>query len=162
MSEIVIVWVSFLKILYLAIISLVYALAGRGVKIWGVKIRRRWVIPILLITGAIGASLLEGTYSNYYLIAYLTFMAVMHLGYGANSWLRKMFGRIGQRAIIGFFWALAGLPLVWVNGAWILFGYQIILAISAHIMLGAFNPVTASEEEPLISLLCFLCVLFYI
>ena len=140
-------WFATLKSFLLVFISLIYWLAGRGTKILGMKLRRRWLIPILIVGGVIIFSLFQGSFSWYYLISIPLYIGAYHVGYGTDSWLRKIFGKVGQRVIVGVLRGLSCLPIAWVNNAWLLFGSQMILAPASQVVLGAFNPISAPEEE---------------
>jgi len=139
--------IATLKVLFITFIALIYWLAGRGVKIFGVKLYRRWLIPIVLVCGTIGFSIYQGSFSWYYLLSMPAYMLVYHIGYGASSILRRLFGKIGQRAIIGFLRGACSLAFAWINEAWWLYGFQIALSISGQVILGAINPIEAVEEE---------------
>lgn len=148
------------KILYILGIVLIYWLAGRG-PVYGIKIYRRWLIPILLYIGVEFFSKIQKQPFKWgYLWLILTYTGVLHIGYGAGSILRKVFGKVGQRAIVGGLRGIAPLPVAWVNKMWLLLGLQVALSIIMHIGLGAFNPIEAVEEEALLCLFDFIFILF--
>lgn len=151
-----------LKTLWIGFIALFYWLAGRGTKILGMRLRRRWMIPLLIVGGVIAFSLFQGSFSWYYLISIPLYMGAYHVGYGAGSPLRTIFGKVGQRLIVGFLRALACLPIAWINGAWVLFGFQMILAMTSQAVLGTVNPIEAVEEENNICIFDLILVPFMI
>ena len=140
-------WSSTLKNLFIVFIAMVYWLAGRGTRVFGVKLYRRWLIPILLVTGTMGFSLVQGSFSFYYLLALPLYMGVYHIGYGSTSILRRLLGVHGQRALIGFLRGICSLPFAYINGMWLVFGFQVVLAMAGQVILGSFNPIEAAEEE---------------
>lgn len=142
MNEISLVWISFIKLIIIAIFALLYSLGGVDGK-W----KRRFLAPAIYFIGLIGFSLIQKSFSFFYLISIPVMIGALSLGYGSDSTAVKVF----KRLLCGVVASLAALPIAIINHAWILLGIHICISIAFSVILGVFNPVQAREEENLIA-----------
>lgn len=138
MNETTLEWVSFSKIVFLAIFSLLYSYGGITKK-W----LRRYIGSGVLTLGYIGYSLVQGTLSLWYLLCFPLLVGATSLGYGAE----KTYQKIIKRTYCGLAYALASLPIAIVRQTWLLFGVHVGLCVAISNILGVLNPIEAREEE---------------
>lgn len=129
-----------------------YAVGGRDTaplvrpRIW-----RRFIAPLALTIPLIAYSLFLSVSAVKYvsILSVGTYIGAMFIQkYGGDTLWQKVRGRIYSGLVVGS----ASLPIAISTGSWKLFTAQVILAISAHLVLGIKNPFEASKEEFLISL----------
>lgn len=154
MSEITLMWIAVIKIVISLIVGILYSLGGRDDI---PKAIRRFVAPAVIIVSVCVFSLFGGSFSWFYLLCYPLFVGAYSLGYGADEIMIKVFNRFKCATAI----TLAGLPIVIITGSWALFSLQMIISVSASIILGVINPIKASQEELMIGFLTCIMVLFY-
>lgn len=156
MSEMTLQIISSCKIAFVSVIALLYGLGGMSSK-W----RRRYLASLLIVVGFCGFSLLQGTFSYYYLICYPLLIAVFSMGYGVNSKLNNLFGnKILVRLVQGIAFSCATLPVFIINDQWMLFGLHLGVMSAISVVLGVFNPLMAREEESLFGTFVGLLPLF--
>ena len=155
MSEIGLLFLGASKLVIALVAGVLYSLGGRDGVSKGV---RRFGVSALLISCVVLFSLLNHSFSPWFLCSLPLYVAALSLGYGADKTYRKII----KRGIFGLAVACAGLPIVIVTGVWSLWILQVILAISSCIILGVLNALTASQEELCIGFLSVVMVLFYV
>jgi len=170
--EVLLTYISSLKLVVVVLLAFIYSRAGRGWRWFGWKVRRKVVLPIILITALIGFSLWTNTFTWKLLIASLislgVLIAVMHVGYGDGNFrrlLRKIVRnetavKVVQRAVVGTLYGGACLPVAYITGNWIVYGLSVLVSCSTSVALGVFNPIDAATEETLIGATEFLFPLF--
>ena len=146
MSEATQLIISTLKFVLLVLYSFLYTLGGRaGTPKW----LRRYLGSILFGLGIIALSYWQGTFNYFYFLYIPLLIFALCQGYGGDSLSEKIKRRLKYGLIIG----LSCLPFAIINGAWILFGLQVGLAVCASVLLGVWNPLTSAvEEENLIAI----------
>ena len=154
MSEISLMWIGVGKIVLCLLAAITYSLGGRDDI---PKAIRRFVGPFILVGGIMLYSLL-GRFSLYYLLSYPLYCLSYSLGYGAQEWEDKVIKRSKCALAI----TLAGLPIAFITGTWVLFTCQVMIALVASIGLGVWNPLKASQEELVIGFLTIILVPFYV
>lgn len=140
-SELTLQWIAFSKLIWVAVFALLYGLGGMSGK-W----KRRWVGSFWLVCGVCLYSYFMNNFSWWYLLYYPLLVASLSLGYGSRVFKVK----IRKRFIYGSALAVAPIPIVIINGAWILFGMHIVLCVGTSILLGVWNPCMNSREEELL------------
>ena len=148
--------ISTLKFVLIVLFGILYTLGGRtGVGKWV----RRYLGAILFGLGIIALSYWQGTFNWIYFVYIPLLAASLTVGYGGDTFLEKL----KRRAIYGLLIGLSCLPFAILNGAWILFGFQVVLAFGASVILGVWNPLlNAVEEENLIAVCSVLFVPFMV
>lgn len=136
---------STMKVLAIAVFALCYWWGGRKQK-WV----RRYLGAFLFGGVVIVFSVVQQSFS-WWLCAYPFCLSLaLTLGYGGDAVREK----IRRRFIYGLVVGLSAAPVAIVNGAWLLWGCQIVLCILASVMLGFFNPFfSAVDEENVIAVL---------
>ena len=147
MSEMALSYLAGAKLLVLALIGLLYTLAGRGVKvpILG-KIRRRVWLPIILCLSLLISGLLRGLLSLWLVLSILATIPLAYgiysaFAYGAGSWVRKLVGKTWQQYIVGGMHGLclSILPCI-VLGKWgILIGSVVIPSVALGLLGSVFD-----------------------
>lgn len=153
MSEILLQWITWIKLVVISLFALFYGLGGMDGK-W----KRRFVAPAIYILALIVFSLVQKTFSFYYLICLPLMIGGLCLGYGAENTGMKIFKRI----LCGVAISLAFLPVAIINHSWVLYPLHCILSTSFPVLLGVLNPVQAREEESLIATSYVLLPIFMI
>ena len=159
------------KLFVVALIGLLYTLAGRGVKvpILG-KIRRKVWLPLILCASLLISGLLKGVMTWTLLGAIvLTFPLAYGIysafAYGSGSWVRKVFTRIPQQFIVGAMHglSLSILPCI-VLGQWgVLAGAIIIPSVALGVYGGVFDKdIEAAGKEALTGALEFIVPMFIV
>lgn len=143
MSELTIQWISFIKLLVVACSALMYGLGGLSGK-W----RRRYISPAILTTAFVGFSLVQGSFSWWFLLCYPLYVLAFSLGYGVNSNNTGL--KIFKRTYVALAIAAASLPIAVINGAWIMFALHVAVVVLVSNVLGILNPVSARAEETII------------
>ena len=138
MSENTLEWVQFLKLILLAIYSVLYGFGGISGK-W----KRRYIAPFVLTTGIVGLSLWTQTFSYWFLLYFLLLSAALHMGYGASEFWIK----IRKRFLCGLALGCAAFPIAMGTGSWPLFGFHVALCIAVSISFGVFNITSSAREE---------------
>lgn len=170
MSEITLSVLAGVRLLIAATMGLLYTLAGRGVKVPVLgKIRRRvWLPLILCLTWLIFMLvmgkftwLLFGAIALSFPIYYGTMSA---FAYGADSWLRKIFGRVAQQFIVGAVHGGSCILVAIVTGCWGIYTASVLIpCIALGIFGGVFDEdITAAYKEALTGILIFLTPLFFV
>ena len=141
MNENLLQWVSFSKIIFLAVYSLFYGLGGMDGK-W----KRRYLGSACLTSAILIYSVIQGTFSLYYLMCLPLLIGATSLGYGSDKTNIKML----KRAYCGLAYALCALPIAIINHSWLMMGIHSVICVGISILLGTFNPTEAREEETII------------
>jgi len=151
MSENMLSFIAYLKLITVACYALLYSSGG---------IKEKWKRRLLgsgLLTAAIaGFSLWTQTFSWHYLWVFPLLYGATSIGYGADEVKEKVF----KRSYCGLAYATASLPIAIVNGAWVLLALHIVLCLGISITLGVLNPVHARYEETLLGTTISLLPLF--
>jgi len=152
------------KLLVLAVIGWLYSRAGRGIDgyIWGIKIRRRVILPAILV----GAWLLSATIQNIFtlkflLVTLLTYPIMylsMSVGYGGNTLPEKIF----RRGAYGLALGVAPIAVAWYFSLWNMLIVNILVNVLCSVYLGIKSGITASYEEALLSVFQFAIPIFLI
>jgi hypothetical protein len=158
MSEFTQILVGTLAILSSLTYAFAYALGGRDkAPLLSPRIWKRIIAPLLFSALVIGLNLALGHFKLLMLLYPMTFVIAHYLlKYGGETVWRKLGGRLLAGLIIG----LSSLPIAMSVGAYELLLIQVLVASSAHMVLGLTNPVKAPQEELLISLLTVIFVPF--
>jgi hypothetical protein len=165
--EILLTHLGGIKLLIVVLIAWIYSRAGRG-KIWGKRIRRRVVCPLILLLAMLIFSLMGKLFNIKLLgvlgVSFLMYYGTLSVGYGAGSWLRSVVGRIPQQFIVG---ALQGGSCVLIaiySGAWGLFSLSAIVpCLTLGFLGGVFDSDThAAWKEILVGMSIFLFPIFMI
>jgi hypothetical protein len=158
MTEEILNIVQALKIVYLAGFSFLYGWGGVSGK-W----KRRYVGPAYLTGGVVLFSLVQSSFSWFYLGYFFLLMGALSIGYGENSALRKLFKHKSiVRLVAGFALAFASIPIAIVTGQWLMFGLHILLCCSVSVVMGVGNPISARGEEVIIATTCGFLPLYFI
>lgn len=142
---------SGLRIIFLAFYVYLYGSGG----IWN-KSTRRIFGSLLLTLGYVLFSLLENTFSFYYIICFPLLIISTSLGYGSSNLIKK----IWKRFYCGLAYACAALPIFIVTQNWVMFVLHILICLLTSIILGVINPVSSRKEETLIGISIGLIPLF--
>jgi len=169
MTEIQLVYMAWLRLLIAAFIGFVYSRAGRGWKlpIFG-KIRRRIYLPLIYCITMLVISIVAGRFSLNLLLSIVAtwgiYYGTLSVGYGASSWLRKVFGRIGQQFIVGALQGSSCILLAIATGHWGLYTLSIVVPSLTLGTLGGWadDDTNASYKESLVGISLFLFPLFLI
>lgn len=174
MSEMTYAIVFLLKVVIVGFSSYLYSIGGSSYE----KLRklgfipeclcrhpkaiRRFIAPFVLLLAIVGWSVVVDRFSWWYLLFYPALMGAWSMGYGAD----KLWVKIVKRAYCGAATVAAGLFVLlggMVEPRWTLFALQVIMGVSASVLLGAFNEAEeASTEQGLIALLGTMMVQFYV
>jgi len=164
MTEMTLTWLAGVKLLIAALIGLLYSLAGRGV-----GIKRRLYLPIILAVNWIVFMFLMGKFSLMLLGAILLSIPLYYLtmsvfSYGADSWIRKLIGRIPQQFIVGGVHGASAILVAIVTGSW---GVYSLCVLCPMVTLGALGgwadgDLNASYKEAVCGISIFLCPLFMV
>ena len=145
MSEMSIHWIRVLQLISVVGFATLYGLGGQSGK-W----KRRFIAPFVYVAALFGTAYWLGNASYWYLAMYPLLTLALVQGYGVNSKLNKLTkNKYLTRAIVGLIGALASLPVVIVNGAWVLFGLHILICVATSSILGAKNPINDARGEEL-------------
>jgi len=149
-----------LRLISAVICGMLYGLGGSDlVRKWV----RRYLMPAILGISITLISLYQGTFSFYYLIAPIITLIATTLGYGKNQTGDSTFLKIVYRSLIGLVFGLAGLPIAFVTGNWLLFGFHVVLCVSAMTIFGVWNPLrNARDEETILGFLFVLILIFMV
>jgi len=142
------------KVAWLSVLSLCYGLGG---------IKQKWIRRFLgALWIAIGIFLfakIQGYFKWWVMFYPALFCAALHLGYGAEETL----GKIKRRALYGFAFGISAIPLVINSHLWVLFAFHCVVALSASVVLGVFNPTrSARDEETLVAVFLTIIPMFLI
>jgi len=164
MTEMTLTWLAGVKLLIAALIGLLYSLAGRGV-----GIKRRLHLPIILAVNWIVFMFLMGKFSLMLLGAILLSIPLYYLtmsvfSYGADSWIRKLIGRVPQQFLTGACHGGSCILVACVTGLWGLYSLSVLLPFLVLGFLGGIfdQDAPAAWKEGLTGLAIFLCPLFLI
>jgi len=152
-SEDTLQWIQFLKLIWLAVFSILYGFGGvRG------KWKRRFIAPVVLTLGIVGASLWTQSFNVWYLLYMPLLAASFSIGYGADKTSEKII----KRGRAGLAYAVAALPIFIPNAAWMLLGAHVVLCVGLSITLGVWNPLKSAraEETALAGIIGFLPIMY--
>lgn len=155
MNEISLQIIAFLKLLWVAVFSLLYGLGGMSGK-W----KRRFIAPVWMMLGVFIFSKWTFNWSYWYLIYLPLLIASLHIGYGGtdNVWIK-----IRKRSLYGLALGIAPASLAILNTAWAMWGLHIVLCVAFSVLLGVWNITkNARSEETLIATASTLLPLFFI
>lgn len=138
MSENLLQFIAFLKIISIAFFAYLYGLGGiKG------KWRRRFIAPFILTSLISLFALWIGKF-NYWIFAYYPLLCgALHLGYGANTLVEK----IKRRSFCGLINGIVALPLAIIGNSWTLLGLHIILCVLISVVLGVWNICKSARDE---------------
>lgn len=155
MSELTLQWFSFGKVIIVAGYSLFYGLGGYN-KLW----KRRFLANGLLASIIIACSIIQASFSWWFLLLYFTYFGATSLGYGADELIEK----IWKRFYCGLAYAVASLPLAIVHQKWGLLALHTIICVSTSIIVGATNSdeTQARESETMIGAMIAFVPMFMI
>jgi hypothetical protein len=155
MSEHTLQVIASLKIVWVALGSLLYGLGGISNK-W----IRRFILPLWMGLGLWVFGMWQSSFTLWCLGYPLLLCASLHMGYGGTD---DVWFKIRKRSIYGLCIAISALPIVLISHLWLLFGFHCALCVSSSVFLGVSNPTTsARDEESLIAALSTVLVLFLI
>lgn len=138
MNEYTLQFISFSKLIWIAIFSYLYGLGGIRY-----KVLRRFIGAGWMILGVIGFQHWQGNINYWALLWPVLLCAGLHKGYGGQELAVKMC----KRALYGLLLGLAATPLALVSGMWALYGYSIVSTVIASVVFGAFNPFKNARDE---------------
>ena len=168
MNEYQLLWLGVGKLLMALLIATIYSLAGRG-KICGLKVRRRVVLPLILVLALLLSSLITKQVNGILLIVlsltYILYYGLLSVGYGTDSLLRKWFGKTAQQFICGGLYGGGAILVGVVVGRVNLVICNIIINSVVLGFMGsnlANEEITASWKELLVGLMIFTIPLFLI
>lgn len=142
-----------LRILWVTIFAYLYGVGGINN-----KATRRYLGTLWLTLGFITFSLIDGSFSWFYLLCYPLLVGATSLGYGAETTAGKIF----KRSYCGLAYAFAALPIAFVTGNWVVYALHTMMCLVFSIVLGTVNPVHARKEETLMGLTIGLLPMFLI
>lgn len=160
-------WTGF-KLLMAALIGWLYSLAGRGTKVPVLgKIRRRVWLPFIACSVLTGEMFLFNKFSWLLLGAIWASWGVYYanmsiFAYGADSWLRKIFRRIGQQFICGAVHGGSCILIAVITGNWGIYTLSVLSgALCLGFLGGIFDTdVSAAQKEGVTGCSIFLFALF--
>ena len=168
MTEYQYLWIGVGKLIVALLIATIYSLAGRGL-VWGIKVRRRVVLPLLLMLALMISAWMQTKLSLQLIgvlsITWVIYYGIMSVGYGEGSILRKWFGKTAQQFICG---GLYGGGAILVGIYMHRVGLVVLNIILNSILLGFLgsdisnSEITASWKELLVGLMIFTIPLFLI
>jgi hypothetical protein len=126
------------------VFSIFWWLGGRP----GGRVFRRWIAPLVFAGGVCGLAVLAETFRWWFLFSLLAYKGVTHIGYGGDSLVEKLW----RRGLWSLLMTACALTFACWTGAWTLYVVQVVVGLTAAIVIGIRNPVVASQEEGLI---CF-------
>ena len=154
MSEVTLQWIQLVKLVLLAIFATLYGFGGVSGK-W----KRRFIAPVIYVSGICGISLWTGSFHWSYCLCAFFFFASLSIGYCA-TFLRD---KIIKRSRYGLACAIATLPIFVVNAAWTLLFLHILICVSTSVVAGVWNQTSSARaEETLIGSSIILIPLFVI
>lgn len=143
---------AFSKLVWVAVAALLYGLGGmKG------KYKRRVFMPVWLGLGVVISSFIEHYFSWWLLLYPPLLYGTLSMGYSGDKLAKKIL----RRALYGIMAALASLPVAFVTQDWLLFGLHLFVCPVFSVILGAWNPTSAREEESLIGAAAGTLPLFY-
>jgi hypothetical protein len=154
MTEWVLQYLAFSKVIATAICGLLYGIGGMWEK-WV----RRYVMPVLALIFIVFFSAIQGSFSWWYLLFAPLLSAAFHLPYGATDlWMKILLRLIFGLAVTG-----AACPIAWATGNWLLYGYHVLITTVAYVVLGVWNPCkNPRDEETLLGSLAVLLPIFMV
>lgn len=170
MSEMALTWIAGVKLVIAALIGLLYSLAGRGVSlpILG-KIRRRIWLPAILCFTWLISMFIKGAFTWLLLGAIglsfpLYFLTMSVFSYGADSWIRRLVGRIPQQFIVGAVHGGSCILVALVVKLWGIYSLSVLVpCISLGVLGGiADKDMPAAWKEAVTGMVIFLYPLFLI
>ena len=146
MSEELLNWVEFSKIIWLSVFALLYSRGGMKGK-W----QRRYLATAFLTGGFMMYSYIASELSYWFLLAFPLYALALSSGYGVDSkWMKLTKSKFATRFLYGLVVSLCCLPVVIVTNHWVLFGLHILLCTLMFGILGSQNPVKARSEETML------------
>lgn len=122
------------------------------------RIWRRWIAPLAFTIPTILLHLIFHSFKWPMLLSIGTYIGAMYAQkYGGTD---KLWLKILERTYSGLIVGLASLAFAYSAHSWLMFGAQIVLAISSHLVFGIKNPLKAEWEERVISFLTVVLVPF--
>ena len=151
MSEWILQWLAFSKLIAVAVFGLLYGIGG----MWR-KWVRRFLAPILL---GFFFWLFAKDFSFWYILSPALLIGALHKGYGGDDTQTK----VKKRTICGGLLTITALPIAIVTGNWLMFGIHTLLCLTGMVVLGVWNPTrNARDEETLIGTLAVVMPMFMI
>jgi hypothetical protein len=112
--------------------------------------------PVLFFFGLLILGAFLGTFNMFFMAPCIGLSFAVSLGYGADSLTNKLWKRLICGVMVGACGLAAGL----IADETVLGIAQMLLSISASILIGSFNPVKAPVEEALIATLSTVLIPF--
>lgn len=159
--------VAGVKLLILAFIGFWYSLCGRGV-VKGWLGRRRVILPLILCVSLLMSMIVMQTFTMLLLAAvgltWLIYYGTMSIGYGADSWLRKVFGKVLQQIIVGALQGGSCIVIAAVLHKYWMFGLSMLIPAITLGILGSVGDqeINAAYKEALVGMSIFSTAMFLI
>lgn len=142
MSEITLQWISFLKVLTMALFACLYGFGGISGK-W----KRRFLAPFVYVITACLLSYWQGNFHWAYLGYYPLMVGALSMGYGGNNLKEKLV----RRGLFGLTLGVSPIIFVIYSKLWLLFGLNVFICILVSVLMGVLNPSkNARSEETII------------
>lgn len=147
-------WMATFKIAMVLILATLGWLWGRGLP----GVMRVWLPLGIALTCMVSEVIQKREFKWLTLLYYAGMVGIAYglmsvFAYGHSSWLRPIFGAIGQRFIVGFMWGLPYSVVAWVNRAnwkvWPMLGLHLTTTTIYMGVLGGFDLMPAPEQEAL-------------
>ena len=167
MGEIFLSHLGGIKLLVVALLGWMYSRAGRGWKIWGIKIRRRTILPLILCGTWVCITILTGIFTWTLLlligVSWLIYYGTLSIGYGTTSWLRNVLGKTAQQYLV----AIQGVSCVLIAIYTQRWGLYSLCVLTPALTLGALgswadSDTDAAFKEALVGASIFLFSVFMI
>jgi len=154
MTETTLQFIVASKILWLAVFVLLYGLGGISGK-W----KRRFLGSAWMMAGIALYSIIDHSWSFWYMFYFPMLVGALSLGYGAD----RLSDKLRKRTVYGLAIGFSPLAIVIVNHTYILWVLHIWICVLSSVILGVFNPTkSARHEESLIAAASGLVPLFII
>lgn len=146
---------AFIAVLFAACYAFLQMLGGRANKTLGISARvwGRIIAPFFLSLGMIGLSLAVHHFKWWNLLCAPVYFLAVNIGYGGD----KLWVKILRRLLWAIIKLCGALPFVLFSHAWIIFGVQVFLCVTAAEAFGVTSILIAPKEEFIIN---FCSVLF--
>jgi len=130
-----IIWIC--KFLLVGVCAVLYRIGG-----WMNKAFRRFLMPVVYISGCALISLWKGNYSNWLWLSLPILIGTLCMGYSNNQGqgLRKRF-------IMGLLLCLTFLNFAFISGKWVLYEWHCVLSVASMVIFGILNPFNSAVEE---------------
>jgi len=138
MTENLLSFVSFLKIISIAVFALLYSSGGISGK-W----KRRIIAPVTFIAGIVGFSLWTGSFKLSLLYSVWLLFVCLTIGYGATFLKDKII----KRGRYGLACSFASISIFATQHAWDLFFLHIAVVTATSVVAGVWNNTSSARAE---------------